>query len=107
MKYVANIRIRKGGKLYAAGDPITLSDDDLKGLPEGAVSPVGNPPQDEPPQPLDGTQIDKLKAEVVKLKPEAFKQDGEIRAGDLRDLIEVLGFAVTVADVTAAQGGGE
>lgn len=103
MTHVANQRIKKGGKLYAPGDPITLSKEDMKDLPEGAVSPAGDASQDEPPAPLDDAQIAKLKAAVAKLKPGAFKQDGEIRAGALKHLNESLGFAVTVADVAAAK----
>ena len=89
--------------MAAPGDPITLSKDDLKDLPDGAASPAGDTPKDEPPASLDEAQTTKLKAAVSKLKPGAFKQDGEIRAGALKHLNESLGFAVTVADVTAAK----
>jgi hypothetical protein len=43
MTHIANQRIKKGGKHYAPGDPITLSKDDLKDLPEGAASPADDP----------------------------------------------------------------
>ena len=103
MTHIANQRIKKGGKHYAPGDPITLSKDDLKDLPEGAASPARDAPQDEPPAPLDDAQTAKLKAAVARLKPGAFKQDGAIRAGALKHLNESLGFAVSVADVASAK----
>lgn len=105
MSHVANQRIKKGGKYFAAGDPITLTDEELKDLPEGVVSAQDDDSDAETAEPV-ALSVDRqaqLKAAVAKLKPGAFKQDGEIRAGALKHLNEKLGFAVSAADVTAAQ----
>ena len=105
MSHVANQRIKKGGKYFAAGDPITLTDEELKDLPEGVVSAQDGDSEAETVAPvvLTEDQQAQLQPVVAKLKPGAFKQDGEIRAGALKHLNDTLGFAVTAADVTAAQ----
>lgn len=108
MTHVANQRIKKDGKYFAVGDPITLTDEELKDLPEGVVSAQDGDSDAETAErvALSEDQQAQLKAAVAKLKPGAFKQDGEIRAGALKHLNDTLGFAVTAADVTAAQAAG-
>lgn len=118
MSHIANQRIKKGGKLYRAGEPIELTEDDLAELPEGAASPV----EDDTDNAAEGIAevASKLKdaLEAVSTDPEVrakrlneavstlteddFKKDGEIRADALRALNERLGFEVTAEDVSAA-----
>lgn len=102
MTHIANQRIKKDGKFYAPGEPITLTGADLKGLPVGAVR-AADPEADDAPTDLTAEQAAALKAALSSLKAGDFKQDGEIRAGALRELCESLGFAVSVADIAAAR----
>lgn len=108
MTHVANQRIKKGGEYFAAGEPITLTKEELADLPNGAVT--ANDGDADAPEfvVLDDAQQAQLKDAVEKLKPGAFKQDGEIRAGALKHLNEALGFTVSVENVAAAlTAGGE
>ena len=110
MSHVANQRIKKGGEYFAPGDKITLTEDDLKDLPKGAVrADDGSSETSEPAEPvaLDEAQQALLKDAVAKLKPTAFKRDGEIRAGALKGLNDQLDFTVSVEAVAAAQAAGE
>lgn len=108
MSHVANQRIKKGGKYFAAGDPISLTEEELKDLPEGVVSAQDGDSEVDTAEPvaLSEDQQAQLKAAVAKLKPGAFKQDGEIRAGALKHLNQSLGFIVRVSDVAAVKAAG-
>ncbi len=105
MSHIANQRIKKGSKYYAAGDPIELTKDDLEGMPKGVVRPADS--EDDAATTSaslsDEEKLEKLQAAVKELPDSAFKQDGEIRAGTLRELNEKLGFEVTAEVVAAAQ----
>ena len=101
MRYVANQRIKKGGKFYAPGDPIELREADLERLPVKAVSPIEKLPEQEPSFALDEAQMSELKNAVAALGAEDFRQDGDIRAGALRTLNAELGTTLTVEDVAA------
>jgi hypothetical protein len=109
MTHIANQRIKMGGKYYMPGDPIAPSEDELADLPTGAVSPADEAETSDTLEraPLSEEQTASLKAAIAKLKPSAFKQDGEIRAGALKGLNQSLGFIVSADDVAAVQGEGE
>lgn len=106
MTHIANQRIKHDGKYYFAGEEITLSDEDVEGLPIGSVR-ANHIVQSgsEIVKTIDSTsdQSAALKAAVLKLKPEAFKLDGEIRSGALKHLNDTLKFDVSAADVAAAR----
>ena len=38
MSYITTQRIKSGGKYYAAGEPIKLTDETLAEMPDGAVN---------------------------------------------------------------------
>lgn len=113
MTHIANQRIKKGGKYYAPGDPITLSEAEAAALPKGAVSPrptAGDEAGTAPPPLSDVARAERLKAAVDALTEADFKKDGGIRADALRELSESLGFEVTadaVAGLKAASASGE
>lgn len=113
MTHIANQRIKMGGTYYTAGDPITLTQDDLKALPHDAVivNDDFEETTDESNQTQDASLSDNqkvaLKAAVAKLKPGAFKQDGEIRSGALKGLNDQMDFVVTVEAVAAIKSEGE
>ncbi|MGR3760894.1 hypothetical protein ACUXV3_12305 [Roseobacteraceae bacterium NS-SX3] len=106
MPHIAKQRIKKGGKHYAAGEPIELTEEELAELPEGAVA-------EEAPKAADGEETSSpaapedraamIAAAVAELDASAFKKDGGIRADVLRDLIAVLGFDVTAEEVAQAR----
>jgi|GEM_PF-2896353 len=41
MSHIANMRIKKDGKIYKAGQPVSLSEEDLAKLPQGAATAMG------------------------------------------------------------------
>lgn len=103
MTHIATQRIKKNGKYYGEGDPITLTKDEVKELPTGAVrSDDGETEADKEPM-SEEEQATALKDAVAALKPADFKQDGEIRAGALTQLNKTLGFDVTVEAIAAVQ----
>ncbi len=114
MSHIANHRIKKDGKYYAAGDPIELTDDDLADLPDGAVREAD--PEDAPADETGDTDKNvadvvkaeaetfaKVRAAVLELPDEAFKKDGDIRADALRELNEKLGMQLTAENVAVAK----
>jgi len=118
MSHIANHRIKKNGKYYAAGDPIELTEDELAELPEGAVR-EADPETATGPEDLGDTpdvdealekaarlaaeQFATVRAAVLELPVEAFKKDGDIRADALRDLNEKLGLELTAHNVAVAK----
>lgn len=114
MSHIANHRIKKDGKYYAAGEPIELTEDELAELPEGAVRearPVGADQANdtdvnkvlEKAAHLAVEQFAKVREAVLELPAEAFKKDGDIRADALRELNEKLGLQLTAKDVIVAK----
>lgn len=114
MAHIANERIKKGGKFYAAGSSIELSKEELAELPVGAVR------EDETAQAVsetddassqqngnadttDAETFAKVRAAVLELTPEDFKQDGDIRSGALKTLNEKLGMQLTAENVAVAK----
>ena len=101
MSHIANHRIKKDGKYYAAGDPIELTDDDLAELPDGAVREAD--PEDAAANENAGLseeeKLEALQAAVKELPDSAFKKGGDIRADALRELNEKLGFETTAEAV--------
>ena len=108
MTHIAQQRIKKGGKYFAAGDPIALTEKELAELPNGAVVPGDSTASDDDASQttsveLTDEQQTALAKAVAALKPTAFKQDGEIRAGALKGLNDQLDFDVTVEAVAAVK----
>ncbi|WP_171182205.1 hypothetical protein [Ruegeria sp. HKCCD8929] len=105
MSHIANHRIKKDGKYYAAGDPIELTDDDLAELPDGAVRDAD--PDDEAANDNAGLseeeKFEALRAAVKELPDTVFKKDGEIRADALKALNEQLGMQLTAENVAVAK----
>lgn len=106
MTHIANQRIKQNGKYITAGNPITLTEDELRDLPKGAASiapEVVNDQLHEFVSDLTEEQVGKLAGAVANLPDEHFKKDGDIRKDSLATLIEALGFDVTAEDVAAAK----
>ncbi|KIC38155.1 hypothetical protein RA27_20535 [Ruegeria sp. ANG-R] len=101
MSHIANHRIKKGGKYYAADERIDLTEDELTDLPDGAVR-EADPEDDADDQdavPTDDAKVEALKKALSELPESAFKKDGDIRADALKALNDHLGFETTAAAV--------
>lgn len=125
MSHIANQRIKKDGKYYAAGDPIELTEEDLSELPEGAASEakddiaeftetvanaavkLNDALRDASTDPkavkAEAEKFAKVRAAVLELPATAFKNDGNIRADALKALSEKLGMQLTAENVAVAK----
>lgn len=105
MSHIANHRIKKDGKYYAAGEPIELTDNELAELPDGAVRDAD--PDDEAANDnaslSEEEKFEALREAVKELPDAAFKKDGEIRADALKALNEQLGMQLTAENVAVAK----
>lgn len=104
MTFIAQQRIKTGGKHYRFGDQVPLSTSDLAELPDGAV--LEQPDEQASPDTDLASPTDQddggLSDAVAELGADAFKQDGAPRIDTLRTLSEQVGRDVSEAEVMAA-----
>ncbi|WP_282093044.1 hypothetical protein [Epibacterium ulvae] len=118
MSHIANMRIKKDGKIHKVGQPVSLTEEDLARLPQGAATAMTEEAaeafaataadlaiklqavlSETAEQAQDEKKFQALKAAVAGLPEEAFRVDGDARADTLKTLSADLGFDVTAEAV--------